>query len=77
MGRRVVVTGLGIVSPIGNNVPEFWNSLENGISGIDWVKAFDASEYHSKVAGEVKNFDPTQYMDRKEARRTSRFIHIF
>ncbi|MDI3523875.1 beta-ketoacyl-ACP synthase II [Kosmotoga sp.] len=76
MGRRVVVTGLGIVSPIGNNVPEFWNSLENGISGIDWVKAFDASEYHSKVAGEVKNFDPTQYMDRKEARRTSRFIQL-
>lgn len=76
MGRRVVVTGLGIVSPIGNNVPEFWYSLENGVSGIDWIKAFDASEYHSKVAGEVKNFDPTQYMDRKEARRTSRFIQL-
>ncbi|AKI97800.1 beta-ketoacyl-ACP synthase II [Kosmotoga pacifica] len=74
--RRVVVTGLGVVSPIGNSVKDFWNSLEKGISGIDWIKAFDTERYRAKVAGEVKGFDPTQYMDRKEARRTSRFVQL-
>ncbi len=76
MKRRAVVTGLGVISPVGNNVQEFWNNLVSGTSGIDWIKAFDASAYHSKVAGEVKEFDPVAYMDRKEARRTSRFIQF-
>lgn len=74
--RRVVVTGLGVVSSIGNDLETFWSSLENGISGIDWVKAFDASNFYSKVAGEVTDFDPLKYMDRKEARRNSRFVQF-
>lgn len=74
--KRVVVTGLGVVSSIGNDLKTFWDSLENGVSGIGWVKSFDASEYYSKVAGEVKDFDPLKYMDRKEVRRNSRFVQF-
>ncbi|OAA29441.1 3-oxoacyl-ACP synthase [Kosmotoga arenicorallina S304] len=74
--RRVVVTGLGVISSIGNNLNDFWNALERGSSGIDWIKAFNTEKFRAKVAGEVKNFDPTQYMDRKEARRMSRFVQL-
>ena len=69
--RRVVVTGLGCVSPLGNSVPEFWTGLKEGRSGITAVTKVDVSDIASKVAGEVKNFDPSQRMDGKEARTSS------
>ncbi|MBV8619444.1 MAG: beta-ketoacyl-ACP synthase II, partial [Curvibacter sp.] len=74
--RRVVVTGLGCVSPVGNTVAESWSHLLAGQSGIDLIKAFDASAFACKFAGEVKGFDVTQYMPEKEARHMDRFIHL-
>jgi 3-oxoacyl-[acyl-carrier-protein] synthase II len=71
--RRVVVTGLGCVSPLGNSVPEFWTGLKEGRSGITAVTKVDVSDIASKVAGEVKNFDPSQRMDGKEARKMDLF----
>ncbi|WGV57999.1 beta-ketoacyl-ACP synthase II [Brevibacillus brevis] len=76
MKRRVVITGVGVVSPVGNDAQTFWNSLLEGKSGIDRVAAFDASDYPTQIAGEVKNFDPEQYMDKKEIRRTDRFVQF-
>ncbi|MFI8710879.1 beta-ketoacyl-ACP synthase II [Brevibacillus brevis] len=76
MKRRVVITGVGVVSPVGNDAETFWNSLLEGKSGIDRVAAFDASDYPTQIAGEVKNFDPEQYMDKKEIRRTDRFVQF-
>lgn len=67
--RRVVVTGMGVISPVGNSVEELWNNLKSGISGIDKVTRFDASEFSTKIAAEVKDFDPSKYIDKKEARR--------
>ncbi len=69
MKRRVVVTGLGAVTPIGNSVDEFWKSIQEGRSGIDTVTKVDPERTPSKVAGEVKDFNPSDYMDRKEARK--------
>jgi 3-oxoacyl-[acyl-carrier-protein] synthase II len=69
MKRRVVVTGMGVISPIGNSVEELWSNLKSGVSGIDKVTRFDASEFSTKIAGEVKDFDPSKYIDKKEARR--------
>ncbi len=69
MKRRVVVTGMGVISPIGNSVEEFWVKLENGFSGVGLVSKFDASQFSTKIAAEVKNFDPSEYIDKKEARR--------
>lgn len=71
--RRVVVTGLGALTPIGNNVPEFWNNLLNGVSGANIITKFDASKFKSRFACELKNFDPEVYMDRKEARKIDLF----
>ncbi len=73
MKKRVVVTGLGAVTPIGNSVDEFWNSIKENKVGIDTISAFDASEFKAKVAGEVKNFDPKAYMDAKTAKRMEKF----
>ncbi|OSI13364.1 beta-ketoacyl-ACP synthase II [Neisseria canis] len=73
--RRVVITGLGQVSPIGNDVETAWNNLLAGQSGIDVITRFDASELSSQIAGEVKNFDISQYISAKEARRMDVFIH--
>ncbi len=67
--RRVVVTGLGAITPLGNNVHEFWNGLINGVSGANMITHFDASKFKTKFACEVKNFDPLQVIDRKEVRR--------
>jgi 3-oxoacyl-[acyl-carrier-protein] synthase II len=69
MKRKVVVTGMGVISPIGNSLEEFCSNLKKGVSGIDRVSRFDVSEFSSKIAGEVKDFDPSNYMDKKEARR--------
>jgi len=73
--RRVVVTGLGIVSPVGIGVAEAWSNIVAGKSGIARITRFDASPYTSRIAGEVKGFDPTQYISAKEVRRFDTFIH--
>ncbi|MBK6966037.1 MAG: beta-ketoacyl-ACP synthase II [Bacteroidales bacterium] len=67
--RRVVVTGLGALTPLGNTVPEYWNSLINGVSGADRITRFDASKFKTQFACEVKNFDSLNYFDRKEVRK--------
>jgi 3-oxoacyl-[acyl-carrier-protein] synthase II len=74
--RRVVVTGLGCIAPVGNTVAESWASLLAGTSGIDTITRFDASAFACKFAGEVRNFDITQYIPEKEARHMDRFIHL-
>ena len=71
--KRVVVTGLGALTPIGNTVEEYWNSLVNGVSGAALITHFDPSKFKTQFACEVKNFDPTDYIDRKEARRMDPF----
>lgn len=76
MKRRVVVTGLGIVSPVGNDVQSAWDNIVNGRSGIDRITRFDASAFTTQIAGEVKDFDVTQYLPAKEARQMDRFIHF-
>ncbi|PKO56601.1 MAG: beta-ketoacyl-[acyl-carrier-protein] synthase II [Betaproteobacteria bacterium HGW-Betaproteobacteria-21] len=73
--RRVVVTGLGLVSPVGNTVPEAWENLIAGKSGIGPITRFDASAFSARIAGEVKDFDVTTYLSAKEARRMDVFIH--
>ena len=72
-GTRVVITGMGAITPLGNSVSEFWQACVEGKSGIDYVTQFDATGYPSRIAGEVKGFDPQDYMDRRVARRMSRF----
>jgi len=74
--RRVVVTGIGAITPVGNDVVETWDSLTHGRGGITRITRFDPSAYESQIAGEVKDFDPTRYMDRKDARRTDRFTQL-
>ncbi len=73
--RRVVVTGLGIISPVGNTVPEAWDSVLGGRSGITRVTRFDPARLACQIAGEVRGFDVTQYISAKEARRMDIFIH--
>ena len=67
--KRVVVTGLGALTPVGNNVSDFWNNLINGVSGAGPITHFDASKFKTQFACEVKNFNPTDFIDRKEARK--------
>ncbi len=74
--KRVVVTGMGVVCPIGLNINEFWTNLVAGKSGINTISCFDTTNYAVKVAGEVRNFDPTQHMDLKTAQRTRRGVHF-
>lgn len=71
--RRVVVTGLGAVTPLGNDVASYWDGLKNGKNGIDLITRFDTADLKAKLAGEVKDFDPKQYMDAKMVRQTDRF----
>lgn len=71
--KRVVVTGLGALTPIGSNVKDYWNSLLNGVSGAAPITLFDASNFKTQFACEVKNFDPNDHFDRKEARKLDRF----
>lgn len=73
--RRVVITGLGIVSPVGSSVPSAWDNIVSGKSGITRITRFDASAFASQIAGEVNDFDITQYLSVKEARRMDTFIH--
>lgn len=76
MNNRAVITGMGVISPIGNTLEEFWNHLVEGQSGIDLVTRFDVSEMPTKVAAEVKNFEPTDWLDKKESRRMDRFVQL-
>ena len=73
MSKKVMVTGLGLVTPIGNQVDITWNNLTNGKSGIDYIKSFDPEEYETKIAAEVKEFDPSEILGRKESKRLDRF----
>ncbi|CAM5209966.1 beta-ketoacyl-ACP synthase II [Oligella ureolytica] len=75
MRRRVVITGLGIVSPVGNTIESAWDNLVNGRSGIGPITRFDASEFNSQIAGEVKDFDIGNYLNSKEAKQMDTFIH--
>lgn len=74
--RRVVVTGLGAITPIGNSLPDYWEGLLSGRNGIAPITLFDASRHACRFAGEVKGFDPQEYMDRKEAKRMDRFAQF-
>ena len=75
MKRRVVITGMGIVSPVGNDIPTAWDNIVNGRSGIGRITRFDASALTAQIAGEVKDFDVTQYISAKEAKTMDTFIH--
>jgi 3-oxoacyl-[acyl-carrier-protein] synthase II len=74
--KRVVVTGIGALTPLGNSLEEYWNGLINGVSGADFITLFDASKFKTRFACELKGFDPLQYLDRKEARKLDRFTQI-
>ena len=72
MKKRVVVTGLGIISPIGNDVSTFWENLLNGVSGVGVIKAFDTEGFPTRIAAEVLDFDPLNYFNNKESKRMDR-----
>ena len=74
--KRVVVTGMGALTPLGNNIPDYWNGLINGVSGADIITQFDASKFRTRFACEIKGFEPTQFLDKKEARKIDRFTQI-
>ncbi|MHC5723449.1 MAG: beta-ketoacyl-ACP synthase II [Nostoc sp.] len=74
--KRVVVTGVGAITPIGNTATEYWDGLLSGRNGIDYITLFDASRHDCRIAGEVKNFDPHDYLERKEAKRMDRFAQF-
>ncbi len=74
--KRVVVTGLGAVTPLGNDVPSYWDALINGVSGADGIKQFDVTKFKTKFACEVKNFNPEDFFERKEARKLDRFSQL-
>ena len=76
MLKRVVITGLGIISPVGTGLEKFWTSMTTGVSGIRRITRFDPANYNTKIAGEVTDFEPTRYMDKKEARRMDRFTQF-
>jgi len=73
--RRVVITGLGLLSPVGNTVDAAWLAIREGKSGIGPVTEFDVSQLNTRIAGEIRDFDPGQFMDEKEARRSDKFLH--
>ena len=74
--KRVVVTGLGVVAPDGTGKDAFWDTVVKGRSPIDYVSRFDASDLYCQVAGEVRDFDPSDYMEAADARRAGRFVHF-
>ena len=74
--KRVVVTGLGAITPLGKSVAEYWQGLTDGVNGCDFIKQFDASKFKTRFACEVKDFEPTAYLDRKEARKIDRFTQF-
>lgn len=74
--KRVVVTGIGAITPLGKTLDEYWDNLLKGVSGADFIKQFDCSKFKTRFACEVKDFDPTTYLDRKEARKVDRFTQF-
>ncbi|HEY8657702.1 MAG TPA: beta-ketoacyl-ACP synthase II [Hanamia sp.] len=74
--KRVVVTGLGAITPLGNTVPEYWEGLSKGVSGADYIQQFDCAKFKTRFACEVKDFEPTNYLERKEARKLDRFTQF-
>jgi 3-oxoacyl-[acyl-carrier-protein] synthase II len=74
--KRVVVTGLGALTPLGKTLAEYWQNLENGVSGCDFIQQFDVSKFKTRFACEVKDFDPTVYLDKKEARKLDRYCQF-
>ena len=73
---RIVITGLGVISAVGNNVDQYWDNLAAGNGGITKVTRFDASDVTSQVAGEVKDFDPKEWMGKKDANRHDRYVQF-
>jgi 3-oxoacyl-[acyl-carrier-protein] synthase II len=71
--KRIVITGMGALTPLGNSITEYWNNLRNGVSGADFITQFDASKFKTRFACEIKGFEPTNFLDRKEARKLDRF----
>ncbi|MES2880650.1 MAG: beta-ketoacyl-ACP synthase II [Bacteroidota bacterium] len=71
--KRVVVTGMGAITPLGNSITEFWNNLRNGVSGCKMITNFDAAKFKTRFACEIKNFEPTDFLEKKEARKLDRF----
>src|ERR1044071_4566230 len=71
--KRVVVTGIGALTHLGNSLQDYWNGLMNGVSGADFITLFDASKFKTRFACELKNFDPLNWLDKKEARKLDRF----
>ena len=71
--KRVVITGMGALTPLGNSITEYWNNLRNGVSGCDAITGFDASKFKTRFACEIKNFDPFSFLEKKEARKLDRF----
>ena len=76
MKNRVVITGMGAITPIGNNVKTFWENIKKGKCGIDFIKAFDTSEFKVKIAAEIKNFNPADVLDPKELKRMDKFTQM-
>ncbi|WP_130616585.1 beta-ketoacyl-ACP synthase II [Cohnella abietis] len=76
MTQRVVVTGMGVVTSLGSDLPTFWSNILNGKSGISQIEAFDTTEYTTKIAAEIKDFDPSAYIDKKEIRKMDRFVQF-
>jgi len=77
MKKRVVITGLGVISPVGNDIASFWQSLKEGKSGVGAITSFDAADFDSRIAAEVKNFDPTHYgISLKDIKRTAKFVQF-
>src|SRR5215472_11572002 len=76
LARRVVVTGVGLICGVGNNAEEVWQALLAGKSGIERITSFDVSAFACQIGAEVKNFDPLQFIEKKEARKMARFIHL-
>ncbi|MCC2686936.1 MAG: 3-oxoacyl-ACP synthase [Paenibacillaceae bacterium] len=76
MSRKVVITGLGVMTSLGRDLSAFWNNLMEGKSGVSLIESFDTSDYPTKIAASIKDFNPEDYMDRKEARRMDRFVQF-
>ena len=76
LAREVVITGIGMISPVGNTIDDSWSNLINGNSGIDTIQSFDPSDLETKIAGEIKNFNPIELIGKKEARRMDRFSQL-
>ena len=76
MKKRIVVTGMGAITPVGKNVDTLWDSIKKGICGVDYIKSFDTSNFKVKIAAEVKDYNPEDYFERKEARRMDRYAQF-